>query len=142
VDAFDASAYNASAHASKPKPLNVTALRKAGLLKPISQGGILPLFGVFTEHDIGNCYDVKLSNRGKGFKPQLKKAFVDPFSNKSTILDTYNLRVVTPGDVLVALYPLKQTIKDVGNFMIVRRCADGCTLQRNACACARVRAAA
>jgi hypothetical protein len=93
-------------------------LRAKGLLKPISQGGILPLFGLYGANQLENCYEIPVAQ--KGFSPQLKHVFVDPFGNSSLNLASYNLLVTTESDVVVALYPLKQSLRDVSNFIIMK----------------------
>ncbi len=109
IEAFDASKYNASRPSARPKPINTTKLREQGLLQPLSKGGILPLFGLFNANQLSSCYEVPVAQTG--FSPQLKHVFVDPFSNSTLNLASFNLLVTTESDIVVALYPLRQCVR-------------------------------
>ena len=59
----------------KPNPLNITSLKQKGLLKPIFQGGILPMFGFVSQDRLPKCYEVITAG---GFKPNFKRTYINP----------------------------------------------------------------
>ena len=106
---------------AKPVRLNTTKLAQQGLMAPISQGGILPLFGFVSAAQLSECYQVE----PKGvFLPNFKNRFLSP---ANTTLDpratTFTVQIKAASTIAVALYPKMgrlQNMGDLGNFYLVR----------------------
>ena len=94
---------------------------KLGMLKPIVQGGILPLFGFVGASHLSNCYH--LSPQGV-FSPQFKHVFLDPTNtSKPTKATQFSLKIATAGAVAVGVYPAVstktgQSMASMGSFAI------------------------